>query len=100
MEKCPSCDSANTNENTKRIDDAKGNIKSQGYWSTAQIKSITCCMCGKQAQWNNGLYRCECGAKFDNSKKIVNLNASPKSNSTTPTVVCPYCRSNNTKKIS
>ena len=100
MEMCPSCNTKNSVENIKRIDDTKGQTRAQGYWSTSQVKSITCCMCGKQAQWNNGLYRCECGAKFDNSKKIVNLNSSQKSNGTSaPTVSCPYCHSTNTKKI-
>ena len=75
------------------------------------MKSITCCMCGKQAEWNNGLYRCECGAKFDNGKKIIVQKKSPNTqgywgNSTvkhtpqTPTVICPYCQSTNTQKIS
>lgn len=61
-----------------------------------EMKSITCCMCGKQAEWDNGLYRCECGAKFDNTRKII----VQKSASQTPKVTCPYCQSTNTQKIS
>lgn len=61
------------------------------------MKSITCCMCGKQAEWDNGLYRCKCGAKFDNTRKIIVQKSAP-TNQYVPK--CPTCGSPDVEKIS